>query len=85
MSNELNLNDLQSAVGGSGKSSVRLHLVQPGDTLTSIANLYDTTADALFALNKAAIISEANSRGLHFTNERDYRDHIFPGMALILR
>ena len=87
MSNELNLDELQNAAGGSdgmGNKPV-LHLVQPGDTLNKIAKMYGTTADAIFARNKANIITEANKRGVHLINERDYRDYIYPNTVLTVK
>lgn len=86
MNNELNLNELKNATGGADSAhNVTLHLVQPGDTLNKIAGMYGTTAEAIFNLNKASIITEAKKHGLNFANERDYMNYIYPNMVLSVK
>ncbi len=56
---ELNLNELESAVGGSGGSKKRLtptgnfdvYQIRKGDTLGKIARKYNTTAEYLKSIN----------------------------------
>ena len=83
MSNGIDLNELQNAAGGiaDGAKPV-LHLVQPGESLHSIAKLYNTSADVIFILNKAAIVEKAKEHGVYFSDEKNYKNYIYPNMVL---
>ncbi len=82
MSENLNLNDLEQVAGGSGKAELTTYTIKSGDTLTSIARKYKTTASKLFDLNSKIIITEANKRGVVCNNVNDYANHIWPGTIL---
>jgi len=86
MSNELNQNELQNAAGG-GNDVLRtgkpvLHLVRPGETLISIAKQYSTSDDVIFILNKEQIIKTAKEHGVYFSDEKNYKNYIYPNMVL---
>ena len=57
--NELNLNEMENVVGGDGgyskkpapKSGYVIYQIQPGDNLTRIARMYNTTVNKLMSYN----------------------------------
>ena len=60
---ELNLNEMESIVGGDGgyskkpaaKKGFRIYQIKSGDNLTRIANTFQTTVDTIVKANKSVI------------------------------
>ena len=87
MADELKLQDLEQVSGGkfgeaSGKG--KTNTVQKGDTLSSIADKFDTTTAILVVLNADILVANARKYGKTPVNPVEYADYIYEGEVLRL-
>jgi LysM repeat protein len=79
----LSENDLEEVTGGTEKTH-EVYIVQPGDSLHSIAQALGITTAELALLNRDVIIKTAQQHGYHFINPVQYANYIFEGEELLL-
>ena len=82
------LEDLKQVSGGTGGGSeetgFKKYVVQPGDSLHSIAEAHGITTTQLALLNKDTIIKTAQAHGYYFDDPVQYAYYIFEGEELLV-
>ena len=64
--------------------SLMTYIVQPGDSIHSIAKQYGITTKELAIINQTVIIETAQAYGHHFDDVIEYANYLFPGEELLV-